>query len=100
MDYSREPFRVRSLRLVQKLLRSDMERVGLGFREAAREGNVAVGTLAFVLDEERVRDPAKHPKRGFRVGTLLQLRAISWTSDRTKAVLECLLARTANPKKC
>lgn len=95
----KEPFRVRSLRVVQKLLKRDMEFLGLGLREGAREGMIAVGTLAFVLDEERVFVPHKQPKRGFRTGTLLQLRSICWTRNRTKCVLDYLLAKKANPKK-
>ena len=94
----KEPFRVRSLRVVQKLLKRDMQYHRLGLREGAREGMISVGTLSFVLDEERVSILEKQPKRGFRIGTLLQLRSIAWTRRRTRRVLDQLLARTANPK--
>ena len=94
----RESYRVRSLRVVQKLLKRDMSHQGLGLRGGARGGTISPGTLAFVLDADRVIKPDEQPKRGFRRGTLLQLREIPWISTRTTVVLDGLLARHAQSR--
>lgn len=82
---------VRILHLVQRLLLRDMRRQNLSLRGAARDGGVSVGTLFFVLDEDRVRDPTKQPKRRPRRSTLLLLRAMPWIGSRTATTLDRLL---------
>lgn len=80
---ARLPRLVRELRLVQKLLRCDMERQGLSLRAAAKQGPIALGTLCHLLDERRVTDATKHPKRPTHRATLFELRSLSWAGRRT-----------------
>lgn len=88
----RRPTRsVRQLRLLQLLLRRDMERNGLSLRRAAREGNMALGTLANLLDRQRVTVLAKQPKRPIRRPTLLHVRSFKWIGERTGKVLDLML---------
>lgn len=82
---------VRVLHVVQRLLARDMRQQKLGLRKAARDGQIAVGTLSFLLDINRVNDPDKRPKRGLRKGTLLHLRAMSWIRPLTARTLDCLI---------
>lgn len=86
---------MRELRLIQKLFRTDMERQRLSVRGAARRAGMSISSFHYVLDPERVFDPAKRPKRHMRHATLLQLRQIPWLGRRTKRVLDGRIAASA-----
>lgn len=85
------PSEVKEARILQRLLRRDMERQGLSIRAAAKEGPIALGTLCRHLDERRVTERAKQPKRHLRRATLLELRNLSWAGPRTKRLIEARL---------
>ena len=85
------PSHVKEVRLFQRLLRRDMERKGLGIRAAAKQGPIALGTLCRHLDERRVTERDKQPKRHMRRATLLELRSLAWAGPRTKRLAEARL---------
>lgn len=82
------PRHVKELRLLQRLLRCDMKRQGLSLRAAAKQGPIALGTLCHLLDERRVTDAKKHPKRPAHRATFLELRSLSWAGRRTIRVID------------
>ena len=79
---------VKELRLLQRLLRCDMKRQGLSLRAAAKWGPIALGTLCHLLDERRVTDATKHPKRPIHRATLLELKSLSWAGRRMIRVID------------
>lgn len=88
----RLPYPVRQLAVLQTLLRRDIAQRRLSLRMAAKTGPISIGSLSALLDRERIADPDKQPKRPARRSTLLHVRSLTWTSPRTRAVIDRLLA--------
>jgi len=87
------------LSLVQRLLLREMRLQKLSKRKAARTSGVPLGTLSYLLDPERISDPAQWPKRPLRRGTLLELRAIPWLGRLSVRAIDCLLKLTERTGK-